>query len=213
MREWILENTTVTAEEYDKVEKYVNPVEKSGPVAEERKKQILFALMMISLNRLTIFRRLKNGITKNGKWFNYKGTNFMLFSDIYDDPSLLGLERYGKCIRCHEIALARKMDICSAICKDYKNHKFLHTFLLTKLDGEDCVLDYTLNLVLKKEDYFDFMDVEVISIIRNGDLVEYTTNMLRNNYLGDVIDTFEFLCFPSQVNEAVLSLERAKKDQ
>lgn len=213
MREWILENTTVTPEEYDRIAKYVNPPEKPSPVGKEYKKQILYALMMISLNKLTIFRRLKKAITKNGRWFNYKGTDFILFSDIYNDPRLLSLERYGKCARSHEIALEMKTDICTGICKDYKNHRFLHTFLLGIIDGEACVLDYTLNLVLKKDDYFNFMDVDVVSMIKNSNLVEYTINLLKNRNLGEVIDSHEFLCFPEQVNEAVLRLERAKKEE
>ncbi len=103
------------------------------------------------------------------------------------------------------------LDVCAVICKDFRNHAYLHTFIQDTIDGESFVMDYPHNLVLKKQDYFHIMDVEVVSIIKNKDLVEYTANLLRNPDLGRVIHQHEFLCFIKQVNEAVLRLEREKR--
>ncbi len=209
MREYILKNTNVSAQEYDAIMNYQGKEEDmSAPISLEPKKLTLWVLKQFSLNPPTALNRLKWHIKKNGDWYNFNGIDFKLMYEFYKDPELYSLNRYGKCYeKSFSISLNSKLNIGVAICKSERNFEFLHAFLLGLLNGEEVVLDYTLNLILKKEDYYHLLDVLEISYIYNSELKELTANINSNEDMTNSLLLHEVLCFPKELNNLALKLK------
>lgn len=209
MKEWILENTSVTNEQYNR---YINSKYKEYPnidfntVSTIPKKRTLLDIQLFSLNP-SFLNVLKFGIKKKGNSYFKNGIKFQLLSDFYKDKDLFTSNRYGKCaLESIKIALLTKANIVTAICTDFREVKILHTFLIGYLDSyqKPMVWDYTMNLVMNVEDYYNLCDVEVIKFIKNEDFRTFLENVKIGLQHGADINLDEFLIFPEEVNEAVL---------
>ena len=102
---------------------------------------------------------------------------FELLSDIKEDGSLksilLSEERYGFCHYYSKLllqALSRTYDdieLVSGQIKIAENIYYNHTWI----ELDDSAIDFTRNLIMKKEDYYDMLHVKVINRT-NDDLLE-----------------------------------------
>lgn len=211
MKEWVLENTKVTSEQYDK---YINSKYKEysnidfNVVSTIPKKRTLYDIQLFSLNP-SFLNALKLGIKKKGKSYFKNGIEFQLLSDFYKDENLFTSNRYGKCaLQSIKVALLTKANVVTAICTDFREVKILHTFLIGYVDNfpKPMVWDYTMNLVMSVEDYYNLCDVEVIKFIKNDDFRTFLENIKLGLQYGAEISSDEFLIFPEEINEAILKL-------
>ena len=67
-------------------------------------------------------------------------------------------------------------------------YKFLHSFTL----NGDYVYDFARNLKMEKNDYFDLLDPDIVSIIFKDDILEdfnyYTKVLKKSSYRGFVFN-------------------------
>lgn len=205
MRDWIIANTSVTAEEYDKYIKreykeYPSDIDLSK-VSDDPQKQLLWKIQYFTLFP-TLYNRIKLGIKKRGTKYSISGIEFELLSNFYADSNLTTLNRYGECsTKTIELALKSKGDLVTAICTDFRGVKISHVFLIGKIDNNPVVLDYTLNTIMNMKDYYHLWDVEEIRILSNKDFKRYFSN-LQEFPDSKYINLDEFLIFPEAVNEA-----------
>ena len=162
MKEWFLENTSVTKEEYERIIEcgkgmpdeidwnYIN----SNPDA-----LTMLTLSNFTMKKPTLSRRYKYKVKKDAEGYNLNGIWFSLFYRFIKDKNLFSSKRYG---HCHEMCFAISLnkdffDVVTAICLDPQvDHEFLHSFLYRKnQEGKEYVLDYTLNLIMKKKIIID----------------------------------------------------------
>jgi len=216
MKDWILANTTVTEEEYDKIMQYNDYPEDANltKVSEESKKQILLNIVAFTLNKPSIINKIVHQIKKLNGVYYYKGYTFGLFYDCYQDNDLFSMKRYGRCHEMSSLILSKeqKLKMVTAICRTFKNIPFLHSFLIWKDEfNKEYVYDYTENLVMNKEAYFDLLDVEVINVMDYDTLKIFLEAYESNKEQYKYINITELLCFPNQIKEAILKLERTKK--
>ena len=135
MRDWVLENTSVTKKEYDNVidtyqileeflrtktdytieqrnrilKRFISSVEKNNRPEDKIINMIeFFTLNYNSISNLLL--SIKTGIFRNGDHFIYKGYTFNLLSSIYTKyaKELTSKNRYHK---CHEVALRELFDL------------------------------------------------------------------------------------------------------
>ena len=59
-------------------------------------------------------------------------------------------------------------------------HKIIHSWI----EDENNVIDYTSNLVIKKEDYNRLMNVEIVSVISKDDVLADSNSEFFQKYLG-----------------------------
>lgn len=207
MREYVLENTTVSPEEYDKIMKYREFSEENPSLSTDPKKVLVHSLEMFTLNRPLKLNRLKYGVIKRKKEFTLKGIKFKIFYDCYKDKDLFSLKRYGQCyLMSYQIALRNPFDIVTAVCRSDTNIDFLHTFLLYNKDGEEFAIDYTRNIILRKQDYYNLYDVREVKRIANEDFKKYVKLLEgHSSAIGDKLTLSEILCFPEQIAEFILT--------
>lgn len=214
MKEWIMENTSVSESAYDYATRYLYPpVDLDlNRVSNAPKHKALYNIENFTLDP-GLRRALKYKVKTKAKKGDYTHQNyhFKLLSDIYSDPLLFSLDRYGKCaIISTKIACETSCDIVTGICTDFRGDKFVHTFLVYQnQSGIFYVFDYTKNLVMEKDDYYDLCEVEELKYIPNELFREYYHNLSEHrDYFGLNVTLFEFLCFPEDVTESVLKLTR-----
>ncbi len=211
MREWVINNTGITAEEYDKIMCFQDKPEDSLEILDtDPKKLILRGLEKFSLKPVNFWRIKKFHIIKDNDWYVFFKVSFKIMADYIKDNKLYSKKRYGECYNSYFIALENKLDIVLALIKGEQNFKCMHAFLVGKLDGVEVVYDYTLNLILKKEDYYDLMDVEEISYFTYQDLQVLDDIIGKSDEINSFIYIHELLCFPKEIAKA-LTLERKKE--
>lgn len=126
---------------------------------------------------------------------NYKGdmVEFYKFSDLLlDDSDIIRdfkneLQDYiQRQHKCHYRSLQLvNIGVGDYLVTGYVNDesgksRIVHSWIEI---GED-VLDYTSNLVMKREDYYKLMNVEVLSIINKDDVYEDSQSKFLNKLLG-----------------------------
>lgn len=206
MKEWILENTTVTSDGYDEL---INSDGKNRQISDNTKKQILAIIDEFTLNP-TSTNGSKLGIEKYKDGYIFNGIIFDLFSDINKDPRLLRRDRYHQChIASFALALGLNSSIVTAKVIDWFDNSFLHTFILS--EENDLVIDYSFNIMMRKSDYYNLLDVTEVVKIDYPELVEYRELLFSCNAVVGNIDYKEIVTFPTEIKEAILKLEKRKK--
>lgn len=196
MKEWFLENTNITEQEYENALKF-KEAQEIADASKNNLGRIMLIIESFTLNPkfnkfLSTFlvRRLKNGS------FSYKGIPFRFFHDIYEDPTLFTPDRYGKCVQMSwDLARMSNFDVVTANCIDFKNE-----------DGEEFVYDYTRNLIMEKKFYYKLLSVQEIKVIPSDKFQRYANELevlVREKHLDFTL--FEFFCFPDEAIEAARS--------
>lgn len=213
MKRWILKNTSITEEQYDAIMKYgeYDVYDESSHLSKAKKHEML-NLLDFSMHEPDKQNLKIHHVKKEGTRYIYHGIYFDLLSSIIRDPMLFSPERCShSCMSAITLSNLLHVTVVTAICIDYYSHKSLRTFLKASANGEDVILDYSSNLVMDKIEYYDMFEVEEVSVVNSDTLEEVVENVIRNeSIIHHEIDDKEILCFPKEVNEAVLRLEHAR---
>lgn len=73
-----------------------------------------------------------------------------------------------------------------------KNRRIIHTWL----ESLDTVIDYTANVIMKKEDYYKLMNVEVLSVINKEDVY----NDCNSNFIKEFLSAKFYCLFRDELN-------------
>ena len=220
MKEWVINNTTVTEYEYDNLINS-NTVKMSG--LEEKEDNTIYELSdnpIININNFThrkptIIRCMAYGIKKSKKYYIYKDVKFRVFAELMTTKkgefykSLYSEKRRGTCFdKSTEISISNEDSwIITAMCIDpflVPSKKFIHCFVIaTGKDGKEYVIDGTLNAVIEKEKYMEIYNAQIISKIKQNEFCDFLDYMVENKALGVDISIVEYLCFPNEVTKGI----------
>lgn len=223
MRDWVLHNTNISIEEYDYVidtyqileeflryqtnysDEYIKAVlekfNESKNISKNPKDKIIKAIEYFTLNynNSNVLLSIKTGISKCKDHYVLKGYEFNPLSTIYTkyEKELTSLNRYHK---CHEAALRELFDLdidyyVLAKINDRNGSRCLHSFVIK----DDYVYDYTLNLIMQQDMYFDLMDVTIINKMTKDELL-YKFEELKKYKNNDLqINLPEFYAWPDEI--------------
>lgn len=172
MKEWIVQNTDITSEEYDKIfskDKDCSYYHTLPPTSDTD--LLLKRLLCFTLKKPNLIHCLKWKIKKEGRIYNLDGITFELLYDILPEEDLFSNKRIGTChIMSHAIAYNSTCDVITAFCSDFRSgyEDYLHSFAYDSKTNK--VLDYTLNIIMNKDDYFKLLNVRPIKVLKNSDL-------------------------------------------
>lgn len=228
MREWILQNTNVTDEQYDSL---INPntVNINGEKRNNKSltpnnpsRQPMLNIDLYTQQKPNLKRKLKYKIiskkdSSKKDYYIYKKIKFYILAQIITEMEdiLYSLERKGKCYNLSIKICAKypETNIITALCIDpyYKEPTpFIHTVTLYKAkDGKEYIFDTTFNIAIEKEYYLKLLKTKIISNITREKLIEDIETIAEAN-LGEEIATVEYLCFPEQVMTAVKKCAKPK---
>lgn len=221
MKEWILENTAITEENYNNL---INPNMLNLKNSDLDQKEVKYKLFcnhpIITINNFTYGKPTKlrcvlYGIKKDNKYFIYKNVKFRVLAEtIIEDPKdsfykeLYDKHRLGSCfLKSSDICFNMEdSKIITAICENpstKSEKKFLHCFVSTNgKDGSEYILDGTLNVVIDRETYLNLFNAKIISEIEREKMIE-DVGVIKDNNLAESISFAEYLCFPDEVMEGV----------
>ena len=232
MKEWILNNTSVTEEQYDAlingdtINMVDDPGVKAGVVDQLKltpRKLGEHPLLMIdefTLRKSNFLRKYLYDIKgKNGK-YSYKGIKFLVLANMFKDMDdiLYSKNRKGKCVDLSSLICMKYVDtkIVTAMCvaPDYKeDFYFLHTFVVFVKNGREYVIDATCNIVMAKDIYLDLFKARIISNISRDEYYNICEDIECFD-LGQDITLAECFCFPKEVTLGIKNYGRKldKKD-
>lgn len=144
--------------------------------------------------------------------YKLKKYNFILLDYFLKDEKekLRSEERLGKCIY-NSICLARNYDgKCKVIIGYLENNtdRILHSIFMNCEMKNNFILDYTMNIVMKEEDYMELFDFKIINEISGEDIKKDI------NFIPKVISSKFYLCFRNEIikdlkkNEKIFRLEK-----
>ena len=205
MKEWLIKNSGISEEEYDKI---IN-CDKDLTIDDTSDEYILSnkdSLLMYDIMNFTLDKNYKKDeFVLLGDYYSYKGISFSLLSDFFPDETLLSEERFGKChTASYSMAICSSLDLLTLMCTDFQSGKdFLHTVLL--IQDTDEIIDYTLNIIMNKQLYFRLMNARIIKYISNEKIKMIDNNIRKStSNVKKNINVKELLCFPDEINNLVL---------
>ena len=216
MKEWILENTTVTEERYDSL---INSdtVNKGREIEDNVKINYQHPFLTIgtfTLKKPSKLRCVFYNIKKEGKYYLHKDLKFRVLAEtIFDKKEpykkeFYSKKRVGTCfMKSLDLAYNLKdNNIVTAMCDEpfiIPTEPFLHAFVCgIGKDGKEYVLDGTLNIIIEKDIYVKLYNARIISEI-DGQKAKKDIELLKSKDLGHSILVHEYLCFPEEVMEGV----------
>lgn len=115
-------------------------------------------------------------------------------------------ERLGKCIK-KSYEISKKLGIDNKIVTGYiygmsDKAKYLHSWIETKLNGEEVVIDYTINAIISKRAYYKLQHAEPLSKISNKDVLndeKYLKKAKINGREEGRITLEEYLVFRDEI--------------
>lgn len=223
MKEWILENTTVTEKEYDSL---INPntlhIEgESKPIKKESNKIFehpILAIDAFTKQPPTLPRKIKYRIIKKKNAFLHQKIKFIILAEILEEMKeiLYSSNRKRKCFEL-SIEILKKyndVNIVTLMCinPQFKEPTpFLHAVTLAKDEyGNEIIFDTTYNIAIKKETYLNLLKANIISNIPRDKFKDdylLIIDLLKNNSI--YLD--EYLCFPEQVINGVKKFKKSNK--
>ena len=201
--------------EYEKLEEHLNSA-KELYLDEE---QIYKAIFTFTLSTVTEEKKIRLlGQLKNIEWIQSveasdteikitTNTGIIkvrtltdVFPSLQEDPYIQTYERLG---RCHEASLAISEglgDIQNYIVTGYvfalsDKSKYVHSWIELVVNGEEVVIDYTLNAIMNKEGYYKIRHVKDISKISSCDVKNDKAIL---NKIGN-FDLKEYLIFRDEI--------------
>lgn len=222
MKQWILENTSITEELYDSL---INPVTvEMKDISEPVTKQPLTDHPIINIDIFTIEppteARLKEfDIQKDKEYYIYKNIRFLILAEVLTPLKsiLYGVKRFGRCFHISiPIALITpNSKLVTAMCTDifHINHeRFLHTFVTLQdpETQEEYILDGTMNTIMPKEDYLKLFDAQIISEIDKQEFIK-AASLFSKLKIESEFSLLEYLCFPKETKIAAKTLYKKRK--
>lgn len=150
------------------------------------------------LNKVPLFKRKKEGyIVKR----HFKKYYFMLLDTVLKDEkeNLRSDNRRGKCIP-FSIGMANSFDKKCKVAIGYldnsdKNYRVLHAVFVDCSKKEEYVLDYTINVIMKKKDYIELNDFRILNEISGEDIKKDLSLLLNIERMS----TKFYLCFRDEI--------------
>ena len=216
MKEWILENTTVTEDSYDNL---INPntVSKNRKIEDNVKinfQNPLYHICNFTLKKPSKLRCKFYNIKKEGNFYLYKDLKFRVLAETLFDKKepytkeLYSIKRVGTCFqKSLDFGYNLKnSNIVVAMCDEpfiIPTEPFLHAFVCgVGKDGKEYVLDGTLNIIIEKDIFIKLYNARIISEI-DGEKANKDIDLLNSKDLAHSILAHEYLCFPNEVIEGV----------
>lgn len=228
MKEWVLNNTSVTEQEYDNIINSNTLKLKNSNLkeiyADYKLKKLsenpLGVINLFTLKKPSKFRCIVYRVKKEKNYFIYKDIKFSVLALNVENErykkELYSEKRVGTCFDksfdfCNSIDNSK---IILAMCINpffTTGKKFLHAFVeILGKDGKEYILDGTLNIKMEKDMYLKLLNAKIISEMSRNEFFEYVKFIEENN-LGSLITVPEFLTFPKQINEGVKKYLKEKK--
>ena len=112
-----------------------------------------------------------------------------VFPDIRYKKELESDDRSGHCHRgslnLTEFAFDFDNNVVTGYTYNLSNKsKYLHTWIETMLDGKEVVIDYTLNAIVNKDGYYEFMHAKPITTISSKDVKKDLPKVLKSKFQG-----------------------------
>ena len=212
MKEWLLLNTNIKEEEYDRL---IN-IDKDYSLDNTSNEYILKhedSLTFYNIMNFTLDKNYKKwNVNRCGNFYIHNNIPFLMLSDVFYDDTLLSTNRFGKChTASYFLAVNTSLDLLTLICTDFQNGKdFLHSVLYNELSNE--IIDYTLNLIIDKDIYFKYMNARLIRYIDNYYIKKINENIIDlSSNIQDNITIKEILCFPDEINNLILKFKKVDK--
>lgn len=224
MKEWILENTDVTEEEYDKLinPNTLNVKGESKPITNMLVNKIsdhpMLAIDEFTKQPPTLYRKIKYRVIKKKKAYIHKKIKFIILAELIDDMKeiLYSQNRKGKCFTL-SIDIFKKynnVNILTLMCIDpyFKEPKpFLHVVTSEKDEhGNEIIFDTTYNIAMKKETYLKLLQATIISTI-SKEKIKNDHPLIIELVKNDLIYLDEYFCFRDQITSAVKKLSKNNK--
>lgn len=107
----------------------------------------------------------------------------------------------------HAIAYNSSCDVITAFCSDFRSgyEDYLHSFAYDSKTNK--VLDYTLNIIMDKDDYFKLLNVRPIKVLKNSDLKKMSSFFERNSEIAQNITIKEYLVFPEAIDQYISDIK------
>lgn len=213
MREWILENTTVTKEEYDStincntLNRIVNKSDKKRKKYTMTYKHPFTRIKVFTLKKPTRLRCILFGVKKEKDYFLYKDVNFKVLAENIPCKNnfLYSSKRFATCFQssveiCNRL---KKSKIITALCKEpfiIGDERFIHSFVsCVREDKVELVYDATLNIIMEKDKYLELFDAKILSEIEREKMIDDIIYLNENNVNVEKVTYSEYLCFPEQI--------------
>ena len=227
MREWILKNTTVTSEEYDRLinSGTINTdddVLEVGTVNLTPRRIASHPLLVIdcfTLKKPSLLTCFSFGVKKNKKGYSYNGIKFWVLAELLNNMKdiqdvLYSSMRKGKCAQLSSSICMSFSDtsIATAMCKQpcfEEEPSFLHTFVISRKGNKEYVFDATFNIIMEKDLYLELFKGKIISVISREEYYSVCTKIAELN-LGYFIRLDEYFCFPEQIKNGINKLIKKK---
>lgn len=221
MKEWILQHTEVTEEEYDAL---INPqlvymentkVEDIPYIPYTPFTNPIDTIDDFTLRKPNLLRKRKYKIINEQDYYIHQNIKFYILAKMLKEMrrKLYTSRRYHKCCQLSFEVASRlnECNIVTALCTNPFNkikQKFLHTFVIYIKEGEEYVIDATLNAIIKKEIYFRLYQPQIISTIPKSTIKE-DFNIIKETKISDITAT-EYLCFKEPIMNVVKKLTKNK---
>lgn len=226
MREWILENTNVTEQEYDNLLN-INTVSIKGKHQENHIADLsnhpivniaLFTSRKTSLIRRKKYKIIKKKDINKKNLYIYKQIKFYILSEFLEnfEDELLTLTRHNQCFHlnfniCTKINI--KSYLITALCQspyDKNNNEYIHTFILIiNNDNQEYIIDGTVNIITRKDTYFNIFKPQIISCIEKEQLKE-DYKFIKPLEQAGLIYKAEYYCFKDKVIKGIKKYNKRK---
>lgn len=216
MKEWILENTSITEEEYDSIinEDTILMHHKPSTKYIQDDNNPLINIAKFTLKKPSFFNRKKFKIIKKDNSYVYKEIEFYVLAEFLTNIKawLYSTERLHQCFIlnsyiCKE--LKANCHLITALCKSpygKDNQEYVHSFIIVITDNnQEYIIDGVTNTIMKKETYFNLYNPKIISNISQKRLREEIP-LINKFSKHNKISRGEYLCFPDQIITAVKKL-------
>lgn len=174
--------------------------------------------MLISKGYISSAQTTDNATTftkPNGKTITFIPLT-EVFPNIRFREELESNERSG---RCHQGSLDLSQFefdfehsvVTGYTCNISNKSRYLHSWIETNLNGIDVVVDYTMNAIIDKNAYYDFMHAEPITKIAGTDVKQDIPLVLRSKYKG--YDNRMYLLFRDEMMSEIKNKQTILKNE
>lgn len=221
MKEWILENTEITEEEYDKI---INPntvyIKDLTPISTDiNKKHPFYNILTFTEKKANFFRnkiyKIKQIKSNSHNHYIHQNIEFYILGEHikYLTYLMYSKDRYGKCfyINSKICLLTNNSYLTTALCTSpfYNDKQFIHSFVTIQYNNKEYILDGIYNIIIEKEIYFNIFNPKIISNIPREQLKSDLENIIEFEKVSQIYRG-EYLCFPTQIMQSIK--KRTKKD-
>lgn len=134
-----------------------------------------------------------------------------IFPNLFVDDEVIKTSKRTKNVSYNTINLSTHLYMDNKVVSGFvygisSKSKYLHSWIETKLDGEDVVIDYSMNTIMNREGYYNLRKAEPISKITKSKLME-DGKVVYPYILSGELTYKEYLLCPQEVLENISNHE------